>query len=367
MRSGTVLRLLADRYEVSLLVVPLHGHVDAALPPEIAARCRAVALVSPVPVGRAGSPLLAAVQAMRGGHPGAACTAFAGQSFDVVHLYRLTSLFHGLSYLAASTAAHIDLDECESATRRRLAGLFGRTGRTTASRFLALEARLCARLEGEVLARFDRVYACSDRERSALPEGPGRGEVRVLANALDPPDGLSPVATGEPFTLLFAGTLGYYVNEDAAWFLCEEVLPHLRRIARRRFEILLVGAGAGAAVRALASAPEVTLVGEVPHLEPWYTRASAVVVPLRAGGGTRLKVLEAMRHRRPIVSTSEGVAGLGLRHGIHALVADTPERFARQCLRVMDDPELAGRLGRQAFDRFVTHHTPQAVAGALDG
>jgi polysaccharide biosynthesis protein PslH len=368
MRAGTMLRLLAERYDVSLLVVPLHGRLEAPIPARITSRCRAVAVVGARSAGLDGSPLLAALDAMRMPRPDTARLAFAGQSFDVVHLYRLTALPCGLPYLVdRGTVAHIDIDECESASRRRHAELFERTGHGTVARFLRLESGLWVRLEREVLARFDRVYTCSAAERVALPDAPGRAGVRILTNALDAPDGLAAAPPSEPFTLLFVGTLAYPANEDAVRFLCDDVLPHLRRMAPRRFDVVLVGAGAGEAVHACAAAPDVTLVGEVPDVAPWYANASTAVVPLRAGGGTRLKVLEAMRHGRPIVSTTEGVAGLGLEDGTHVLVADTPEQFARQCARLMVDPALAERLRRQAFDRFVTHHTPQAVAGALDG
>jgi glycosyltransferase involved in cell wall biosynthesis len=370
MRSRAVLRQLAVRADVSLLVARLHGRADAEIPVEVAACCRQAASV---PARQGTSPLLASIDAMRAragdlANRRGGILPFAGDAFDVVHLYRLASLPYGLPYLSGErVAAHIDLDEAESASRRRMAALYRRTDRRKMAGFLDLEARLTERLEREVLARFDRVYVCSAAERDALPDTPGRSEVRVLVNTLDPPAEVTEAPSRDPFTLLFVATLGYPANEDAALFLCQEVLPHLRRLAPRAFEIVLAGGGATAAVGALTANPEVVLTGAVPSLTPWYERADVVVVPLRAGGGTRIKVLEAMRHGRPIVSTHEGVAGIGLRDGVHALLADAPDGFAAGCVRLMEDVELGRTLRGNALELFASTYTTNAMTEALDG
>jgi glycosyltransferase involved in cell wall biosynthesis len=101
-------------------------------------------------------------------------------------------------------------------------------------------------------------------------------------------------------------------------------------------------------------------------VEPWYHRADAVVAPLRAGSGTRIKILEAMSYRRPVVSTPAGIEGLAARDGEHLLVGDTAEAFACQCVRLMEVPSLGERLSRDAFDLCVARYTSTAVAAALD-
>src|SRR5439155_8441529 len=107
--------------------------------------------------------------------------------------------------------------------------------------------------------------------------------------------------------------------------------------------LLVVGANPPRRTR-LRATRQVTIVGRVPSVEPYFRQASAFVVPMRCGGGTRVKVLEAMLHGVPIVSTSLGCEGLAVRDGESVLFADTPETFAASVLRVCDDAALARRL-----------------------
>jgi glycosyltransferase involved in cell wall biosynthesis len=268
---------------------------------------------------------------------------------------------------AVPAARHIDLDEAESASRRRLADRYRTLGQHTPARFLGLEADLTTRVEREVLARFDRVYTCSAAERDALPATTGRHAVRVLPNVLEPADTPERDPPRGPFTFLFVGTLAFFPNADAVRFLCEDVVPRLRRIAPAPFRIVVVGGGASQATADVARLPEVRLTGGVADLDPWYERASAVIVPLRSGGGARIKVLEAMRARRPIVSTTEGIRGIDLRPGTDVLIGDTADDLASGCARLMREPALACTLRRGASTLFALRHTPHAMREALDG
>jgi glycosyltransferase involved in cell wall biosynthesis len=103
----------------------------------------------------------------------------------------------------------------------------------------------------------------------------------------------------------------------------------------------------------------------VADLAPVYADADAVVVPLRAGGGTRIKILEAFVHRRPVVSTSLGAEGLEVEHHRHLLLADTPEDFAAQCARLAGDPALRESLTAGGFELASTRHTVERVRAAL--
>src|SRR5262249_38828129 len=132
----------------------------------------------------------------------------------------------------------------------------------------------------------------------------------VIPNAVRIPPSTSATRRGGPFTLLFVGTLGYYPNEDAAIFFCSEILPRLGASASRPVRLLIVGSNPSLRVRALAQDGKVAITGPLPDLSRCYAAADAVVVPLRAGGGTRIKVLEAFGHRRPVVSTTVGAQGI---------------------------------------------------------
>ena len=154
-------------------------------------------------------------------------------------------------------------------------------------------------------------------------------------------------------------------TRDAALFFCSEVLPRLRAAAREPLRVLLVGTNPSARVRALARAGEVTVTGAVPALAEYYAAADAVVVPLRAGGGTRIKVLEAFSHRRPVVSTGAGAQGIDARRETHLLIADTPRAFAEQCVRLIQGPRLRRELATRAFRFVKAHHTPALIRELL--
>jgi len=111
--------------------------------------------------------------------------------------------------------------------------------------------------------------------------------------------------------------------------------------------------------------PAVTLVGQVPDMADELAVADLVVVPLRFGSGTRLKVLEAFAHRIPVVSTTLGAEGLGVEDGVHLLLADTSDGLAEACARLLDDEGLRQRLVERAHDLFRLHFTDEVVGAQV--
>jgi len=176
---------------------------------------------------------------------------------------------------------------------------------------------------------------------------------------------MPPKAPTTPFTLLFVGTLNYFPNADALAFLCDDVLPLLRQKAHRPFVVSVIGGGAADVTRHSAPVPEVRLIGRVSDLAPWYHRADVAIVPIQTGGGTRIKVLEAFKYGRPVVSTSVGVEGLAVKDGEHVLVGDTPEAFAEHCLRLMADSVQAELLARNASFLFRRAYTTEVAKRSL--
>ena len=142
--------------------------------------------------------------------------------------------------------------------------------------------------------------------------------------------------------LLFVGSFDYGANVDAARFLIAQVLP-IVRAKLPDVSLILAGRNPPPDIRKLAG-EGVEVTGTVADLAPLYARASAVVVPLRIGGGTRIKILEALAHARPVVTTAAGMRGLALQPGTHVLVAETPEQFAEALARLRSDAALGARL-----------------------
>jgi glycosyltransferase involved in cell wall biosynthesis len=127
----------------------------------------------------------------------------------------------------------------------------------------------------------------------------------------------------------------------------------------------IAGFGDMRPLRPLIRIPEVRLIGAVPEVQPWMEEADAVVVPVRAGGGTRIKILEAFSFQRPVVSTSTGTEGIAARDGEHLLISDTPEKFAGQCLRLMSDPALGARLAANARRLVEDEYSMEALARTM--
>jgi glycosyltransferase involved in cell wall biosynthesis len=158
----------------------------------------------------------------------------------------------------------------------------------------------------------------------------------------------------EPFTMLFFGAVDYYPNTDGLLFFLDEILPRVRVrlpaarlyvVGRRPPDVIASRDGRG-----------VTIVGAVDDVRPYIERAAVVVVPLRLGGGTRLKVLEAMAMGRAVVSTSLGAQGLEVAPERDLFIADDAESFATRVVEVLEDPALANRLGALARQRIEAHY-----------
>lgn len=368
MRAGMVLQVLARHYRISLLIVRLYAPYDTPIPEQIAALCYRIA---DQPAPSTSSPtepsLLTRFKGMlrRGGsrvEPATNITpgVFQGIRFDILHLFRLSMLPFAQPYLDAPRR-QLDLDDVESIAHRRLAELYRLNGNSARARFEELAVERAEASEASVLRDFDRVYVCSENDRTILHRQ-SRAQVCVLPNALPIPGLLPSRDKDTPFTYLFVGTLGYYPNEDAIVHFCTATLPLIRQAARRPLQVLIVGTGATNAIHQLAELPDVQLIGAVADVAPWYAAADVVIVPIRAGGGTRIKVLEAFSYRRPVVSTSLGIEGIAACHEEHVLLGDTPSAFAEQCLRLMDDPQLVEHVVTNAHALFLDTYTVEAVA-----
>jgi polysaccharide biosynthesis protein PslH len=375
-----VLQLLSQNYSVSLLVVRLYPPYDAPLPVAIAHLCSESVLVSAHRTAREPSlvqrhRLLKLFRRTTRDEPPLAHnpweeadSAFRNALFDVVHVFRISMLPFARSYLDVpwqTPQRHLDLDDVESMTRRRLAELYRLNGKHTLARAEKAMSEQADALETQVLASFDRLYVCSEEDKARLRSRAGT-RICVLPNALPLLGPLPPKRPGRPFTFLFVGTLGYYPNEDAILHFCTEVLPLIRRASRQAIRVMIIGTGATPAIRRLGDLPEVRLIGSVPDVAPWYAQADAAIIPVRAGGGTRIKVLEAFRFECPVVSTSIGMEGIAARAEEHVLIGDTPTALAEQCLRLMADPALADRLAMNAAALFRRSYTVQAAARSLE-
>jgi polysaccharide biosynthesis protein PslH len=234
----------------------------------------------------------------------------------------------------------LDLHNVESA----LAASFAASRSGPGGWAARLEARLLRRVERRAVEAADLVLVVSEADRARLPGRPR--DLLVCPNGWDPGEPLPPAAGP---VAVFVALLGWRPNADAAVWLAREVWPRVRR-ALPGARLVLVGRDPAPDVRALA-ADDVEVTGTVPDVRPHLAAARVALAPLRAGGGTRLKVLEALDAGRPVVSTSVGIDGLTDLVGHGVVVADAPEAFADAVVTLLADPvraEQAGRDGSEA-------------------
>ncbi len=223
--------------------------------------------------------------------------------------------------------------------------------------------RRMQRVERAQCLRFDHVVAVSAEDAALFRERYGVERVSSVPTGVDteffrPSGGVARA----PGSIVFTGSMDWMPNEDGMVFFVEDVLPRVRR-AVPDATLTIVGRNPTARVHALADGrPEITVTGTVPDVRPFLEAASIVVVPLRIGGGTRIKIYEAMGMERAVVSTTIGAEGLDVVDGEHILLADVPQSFADAVIALLRAPERAEQIGQRAASHVRAHFGWAAVA-----
>lgn len=229
-----------------------------------------------------------------------------------------------------------------------------------------LRSRAMARMERRYLRRFDHCVVVSAREAGLVRARHPTLPISVIDNGVDA-SLLRPLA--EPSRghgVLFVGDMQYGPNADAVRHFAGAIFPKVRT-AVPDATFYVVGHRPP-----LAPSEHAVVTGRIPDSTPYYEAARVAVAPLRAGGGTRLKILEAMARGRPVVSTSIGCQGLDVRDREHLLIADTPSAFAGAVVELLTSAELRTRISRNArrlvearYDWSIVNRRLTALYGEL--
>jgi glycosyltransferase involved in cell wall biosynthesis len=223
------------------------------------------------------------------------------------------------------------------------------TRSAVARTLLTAEAGAVRRLERWLARHADTVSVVSERDRARLPRT--SATVVVCPNGVDPGEVLP--AGDEPLAV-FVAQLAWAPNVDAATWLASEVWP-LVRGRRPDARLALVGRDPSPAVQALTG-DGIDVTGSVPSVRPWLARSAVGLAPLRAAGGSRLKILESLDAGRPVVATSLGAEGLEDLVGHGVVVADDPAGLATAIVDLLDDPARAARLGGEGHEAVAAHY-----------
>lgn len=281
----------------------------------------------------------------------------AGPEFDLVWVER--SYVAEMARTAGFRRILVDVDDLESVAYRRLL----RRTRWYLSKPLHYAEWLKSHLYERVLLprRFWRLLVCKETDRRFFGLLARPRNVFVLPNGVRAHPAADPAGEA-PGEMLFVGDLAYPPNVDAMLFCAGEVFPRIR--ARHPgARLVMVGAGPVESIQRLHNGSDIVVAASVPDLEPYYARATVVVVPIRLGGGTRIKVLEALAHGKAVVATSVGAEGLNLRTGEDIEIADGPEAFADACVRLLGDATARRRLAANGRERVLAQYEWDAILG----
>ena len=271
-----------------------------------------------------------------------------------------------------SPVALLDLDEDDAQVHERIAGLRELRGDAVAAQADRVQAAKYETCAAVVLPKFSAILVSSKDEARRFSTRHTRVRIEAVANGYVP----APFRAGkicmygrnaQPLRLLFVANLGYFPNEDAADQLIRAVVPEIRQ---RGTDVHLdvVGPTSSADIfrNEIEKGSYVAIHGKVDNLRDWYAQADIAVMPLRAGGGTRIKILEAFSYGVPVVSSSIGAEGIDAENGKHLLCADSAIDFASACLRLAADRALAAALVANAKELLFLNYTPERVHAKLD-
>jgi sugar transferase (PEP-CTERM/EpsH1 system associated) len=202
--------------------------------------------------------------------------------------------------------------------------------------------------ERKYLQKADQVIAVSENDRRTFLKYVDANKVAVTETGVDTKF-FQPGADEEiPNSLAFTGSMDWLPNEDAIVYFAEEILPLIKQ---RLADVTLAVVGRKPSRRLIALSaglPEIQFTGWVEDVRPYVMKRAVYIVPLRIGGGTRLKIFEAMSMGKPVVSTSIGAEGLPVRNGEHLLLADDPAKFADLTVRLLWDAARRRQIGMAA-------------------
>jgi sugar transferase (PEP-CTERM/EpsH1 system associated) len=215
--------------------------------------------------------------------------------------------------------------------------------------YLRLQWRKMQGFERDACRRVDSVIAVSEADAKMMEHDYGVAKVHDIPTGVDvdffkPSNSITP----RPNSLVFTGSMDWLPNEDAMRFFVDDILPlikqripdvHLTIVGRNPYPSLLELAKRDRAL---------TVTGRVDDVRSYIEEAVAFIVPIRIGGGTRLKIYEAMAMEKPVISTTIGAEGLPVHDGAQLLIADDPEKFAEAVVKVLSDSEFATQLGNNA-------------------
>lgn len=232
--------------------------------------------------------------------------------------------------------------------------------------YLRMYARKQAGLERDICGTFDVNVAVSELDVENLRKKCPQAHFHVVENGTDL-DYFHPIKDEEePMSLVFAASLDWHPNVSAVEYFAAEVWPLLKRKCAAA-KLFLAGRNPAPGILQLANSdPGIIVEANPEDTRPWLARGSVYICPIREGGGTRLKLLDAMAMGKAIVSTSVGCEGLEVKNGEHLMIVDSPQEFADVTFRLMEDGVLRRKLGEAGRTLIEERYGWQRISTRLE-
>jgi sugar transferase (PEP-CTERM/EpsH1 system associated) len=286
------------------------------------------------------------------------------RSFDVLHFEMLHTGQYLLRIPNGYTAKKVlDQQNIDSCIWQRLAS----TERNPFKKLLYhWQYKAFFRFENKLCPIFNECVCVSEEDSNRLASICPGANINVVPNGVDV-DYFSPTETEEnESSIVFVGSMDWQPNEDAVLYFCDSIFPLVKpEIPEVKFYI--VGSNPTDRVLKLKSMDGVVVTGLVDDVRPYMAESAVYIVPLRIGGGTRLKILQAFAMKKAVISTSVGCEGLGLVHGEHILISDDPKEFADNVIKLARDKQLRRKLGENGRLLVQDKYDWKAIAEKLDG
>lgn len=212
--------------------------------------------------------------------------------------------------------------------------------------FFYLQYKKLLRYERKMCPKFKCSAAVSELDKQQLQSISPQARFRIVPNGVDVDYFQPRKLQVEKNTLIFAGSTDYLPNIDGIKFFHQEIWPLIKREVNDT-RLIILGKNRTSKNLGIQITEDISLLGFVEDVRPHIGKAAVYIVPLRIGGGTRLKILDAMAMGKAIVSTTIGAEGIDVTHGKNILIADTPEDFSKQVIKVLNDTKLRESLGME--------------------
>lgn len=264
--------------------------------------------------------------------------------FDLVHIEHLHMAYCG-QYVASKYSLPVLLrfHNVESVILRRYLNFEKDPFRQL---FIRFQYERLYNYEKKIIKYFDKCIMISERDKEIV-------EIinpQVKVTAINP--GMDIISSKrqpvQPHEILFVGTMDWLPNEDAMLWFTNLVFPLIQQEIKD-IKLVLVGSNPSFKIRSLSSGTTITVQGKVRDVRPYHERASVFIVPLRSGSGIRIKIIEALLMKVPVVSTTIGAEGMGLKNEKHIRIADDEVSFAQAVVSFLSEPGYAKRVSQRGY------------------